>query len=203
MAEKFIAVAGNMGVGKTTLVEYLTSRYPITPVYEPFQENPYLEPFYKDMKTWAFKSQIWFLSHKYRLHQDLQDNPNPLIQDRTIYEDAEIFARNLYSTKKMTARDFQTYMELYESMKQNLRPPDLMIHLKCSVRAIRRRIKKRGRPSELDMPTPYLRRLNKLYEQWIDQYNASPVLVWDSERGDYLSDLVQRLEFHKAVEKFL
>ena len=203
MAEKFIAVSGSIGVGKTSLVSYLSHRYGFVPAYEPFQDNPYLDMFYDDMQRWAFHSQVWFLAHKFRLHQEIVERSGTWIQDRTIYEDAEIFARNLYSTKKMTARDFQTYMELYESMKRSLRPPDLMIHLKCSVRAIRRRIKKRGRASELDMPTPYLRRLNKLYEQWIDQYNASPVLVWDSERGDYLSDLVQRLEFHKAVEKFL
>ena len=203
MAEKFIAVSGNIGVGKTSLVSYLSHTYGFSPAYEPFQDNPYLDAFYEDMQRWAFHSQVWFLAHKFRLHQEIVARDGTWIQDRTIYEDAEIFARNLHTTKKMTTRDFDTYMEMYETMKLNLRPPDLMIHLSCSVRAIRRRVKKRGRPSELDMPTAYLRRLNKLYEEWVSQYTAGPLLVWDSERGDYLSDLVQRLEFNRAIEKFL
>jgi deoxyadenosine/deoxycytidine kinase len=203
LAEKFIAVAGNMGVGKTTLVEYITSRYPITPVYEPFQENPYLEPFYKDMKTWSFKSQIWFLSHKFRLHQDLQNNPNPLIQDRTIYEDAEIFATMLHKSRHMSKDDYNTYMELYRSMKRSLQPPDLLIYLRCGVRTIRKRIKQRGRPAEQEIPTRYLRNLNKLYEEWVAGFTAAPVLIWDTEKLDYLGDLVDRIEFNEAIEEIL
>lgn len=203
MADKFIAISGNIGVGKTSLVAYLSHRYGFQPVFEPFQDNPYLDDFYKDMKTWSFQSQAWFLAHKFRLHQEIIAREGTWIQDRTIYEDAEIFAKNLYVGRKMSARDFETYMEMYSAMKRSLQPPDLMIYLRCGVRAMRQRIKKRGRTSEQDIPARYLRRLNGLYEDWIGSYDASPVMIWESDSGDYLSDLVHRIEFHKAIERFL
>lgn len=202
MADKFIAVSGNIGVGKTSLVRHLTQSYGVTPVYEPFADNPYLDDFYADMKAYAFHSQIWFLSHKYRLHRELQETPGTLVQDRTIYEDAEIFATYLHRSRRMNKRDFATYLELYESMRASLQPPDLMIHLRCSVRAIRKRIKQRGRPSEQDIPLSYLRKLNQLYEEWIGRYEG-PLLIWDSERSDYLSDLVDRIEFERAIAEVL
>jgi len=198
--KKFIAVAGNMGVGKTSMVDFLCSRYGVEPVYEPFMDNPYLDDFYKDMGRFAFHSQLYFLTHKFRLHMALNNNEAPVVQDRTIYEDAEIFATNLYRTRKINERDYKTYMELYETMKGALQPPDLMIYLRCSVRAIRRRIKKRGRPSEQAIPVRYIRNLNKLYEEWIERYDQSPVLIWDSERMDYLTDMVDRLEFQQSLD---
>ncbi len=201
--KKFVAVAGNMGVGKTSMVEFLCRRYDFQPVYEPFMDNPYLDDFYKDMKGWGFHSQLYFLTHKFRLHMGLHDRSSTVIQDRTIYEDAEIFCTNLYRTKCIAKRDYQLYMELYESMRTALQPPDLMIYLRCSVKAIRRRIKGRGRESEQNIPVHYLRGLNELYEEWIGRYDLSPVLVWDSERMDYLTDLVDRIEFQKAIERFL
>lgn len=200
---KFVAVAGNMGVGKTSMVEFLCRRYGFQPVYEPFMDNPYLDDFYKDMKGWGFHSQLYFLTHKFRLHMGLHTRSNTVIQDRTIYEDAEIFCTNLFRSKKINPRDYQLYMELYQSMRSALQPPDLMIYLRCSVRAIRLRIKKRGRESEQNIPVAYLRQLNELYEGWIGRYDLSPVLVWDSERMDYLTDLVDRIEFQKAIERFL
>ncbi len=203
MAEKFVAVSGNIGVGKTSLVRYLTERYGFQPAFEPFGDNPYLDDFYEDMPRWAFHSQIWFLSRKYRLHQDIENRSGIWVQDRTIYEDAEIFATYLHQSRRIKKRDYLTYRELYDSMKQSLRPPDLMIHLACNVRTIRRRIKQRGRPSEQSIPVTYLRKLNTLYADWIDAYDAGPVLRWDSGKLDYLSDLVHRLEFHKAIERFL
>ena len=120
------------------------------------------------------------------------------MQDRSIYEDAEIFATYLHRSRRMNKRDYQTYLELYEAMRASLQPPDLMIYLRCSVRAIRKRIRQRGRPSEQDIPVSYLRRLNQLYEEWIARYDG-PVLVWDSERSDYLTDLVDRIEFERAI----
>lgn len=200
---KFIAVAGNMGVGKTTMVEFLSRRYGFEPVYEPFTGNPYLDDFYKDMKAWGFHSQLYFLTHKFRLHMELNDRAATVVQDRTIYEDAEIFCTNLYMTKKIAKREYQLYMELYRTMREALQPPDLMIYLRCSVRSIRTRIRRRGRPSEMAVPVPYLRRLNGLYEDWIGRYDQSPVMVWDSERLDYLTDLVDRIEFQKSIERFL
>lgn len=203
MARRFVAVAGNIGVGKTTLVSYLTQRYPLRPVYEPFDTNPYLDLFYDDMKTWAFHSQVWFLSKKFRLHQQIDKDPGTFVQDRTIYEDAEIFATYLHQSRRMKKRDFETYLDLYEAMKTSLEPPDLLIYLRCSVRAIRRRIRQRGRPSEQNIPASYLKKLNGLYEDWMDRWTACPVLVWDTERMDYLSDLVHRIEFHRALSPFL
>lgn len=203
MADRFIAVSGNIGVGKTSLVRYLHERYGLQPVYEPFADNPYLDDFYADMNQWAFHSQIWFLSHKFRLHQQLDRSAGVFVQDRTIYEDAEIFATYLARSRRMRKRDFETYLELYEAMRSSLRPPDLLIHLRCSVRAIRKRIRARGRPSEQAIPASYLRSLNTLYEEWIARWDASPLVVWDTERMDYLTDLVHRLEFHRAVERFV
>ena len=202
MADKFIAVSGNIGVGKTSLVRHLTQEYGVTPVFEPFADNPYLDDFYQDMKQWSFHSQVWFLSHKFRLHRELEATPGTLVQDRTIYEDAEIFATYLHRSRRMNKRDYQTYLEMYHAMKASLQPPDLMIYLRCSVRAIRKRIKARGRPSEQAIPASYLRKLNGLYEDWIDRYEG-PILVWDSERSDYLTHLVDRLDFDKAIRAVL
>jgi deoxyadenosine/deoxycytidine kinase len=199
----YIAVAGNIGVGKTTLVTYLSNRYGLKPVFEPFVDNPYLTDFYADMPSWSFHSQIWFLSHKFRLHKELERQGVPLVQDRTLYEDAEIFAAYLHRSRKMKPRDWQTYEELYRAMREDLRPPTVLLYLRCSVRSIRRRIKERGRPSEQDIPVAYLRNLNTLYEEWITTWDRSPVLTWDTEKQNYLTDLVDRIEFHKAIEAHL
>ena len=201
--KKFIAVAGNIGVGKSSMVEFLSEQYGFEPIYEPFMNNPYLDDFYKDMKTWGFHSQLYFLTHKFKLHMALNTRATTVVQDRTIYEDAEIFATNLYKGRYIKKRDYETYMELYQTMKGALQPPDLMIYLRCSVGALRKRIKQRGRKSEQEIPTNYLRRLNGLYEEWIGRYSQSPVLVWDSERMDYLTDIVDRIEFKQQVERLL
>ncbi|MFM2162147.1 MAG: deoxynucleoside kinase [Pseudomonadota bacterium] len=203
MADRFIAVAGNIGVGKTSLVTFLHETWGFQPFFEPFADNPYLDDFYADMPRWGFHSQMWFLAHKYRLHRELESTPGTLVQDRTIYEDAEIFARSLHDAGQMSDRDWATYQEMYQAMQNSLRPPDLMIYLRCSVRAIRRRIRQRGRASEQNIPTAYLQRLNRLYEGWIGGWTASPVLVWDSERLDYLSDLVDQVAFRQAVDRLV
>jgi deoxyadenosine/deoxycytidine kinase len=203
LADRFLAVTGNIGVGKTSLVRYLTERYGVKPIYEPFADNPYLDDFYADMPRWAFHSQVFFLARKFRLHQQLGDLTGPIVMDRTIYEDAEIFAAHLARSRRMSARDHATYLELYGSMKEAIRPPDVLLHLKCSVRAIRRRIKQRGRPNEQAIPLGYLRSLNELYEEWIAGWKDCPVVVWDSENLDYLEDLVDRLEFHRTIERYL
>lgn len=200
---RFIAVAGNMGVGKTSLVQFLCEEYGFTPVYEPYADNPYLDDFYAEMDRWAFHSQLWFLTHKFRLHLTLNDSVDAVVQDRTIYEDAEIFATNLHRTGRISDRDWRTYQDLYQGMRRALRPPDLMIYLQCSVRAIRQRIRRRGRPSEQNVPLDYIRRLNRLYEAWMGTYTLSPVVVWNSDRQDYLTHLVDRLEFRRMIERAL
>jgi deoxyadenosine/deoxycytidine kinase len=201
--KRFIAVAGNIGSGKTSLVEFLQAHNGFKPVYEPFIDNPYLDDFYADMKTWAFHSQMYFLAHKFRLHLGLDQHPETVVLDRTIFEDAEIFCRNLHRMRKISGRDFKLYRQMYDSMTQVIRPPDLLIYLRCSVRAIRKRIRKRGRASEQDIPTNYLQNLNRLYEEWIGRYNRGPVLIWDSDGMDYLTDLVDQLEFKEQLRRFL
>ena len=201
--KKFIAIAGNIGAGKTELTGFLCKKYGLTPFYEPNDQNPYLADFYKDMKTWAFRSQIFFLTHKFRLHRSLEAGDGVALQDRTIYEDAEIFARNLHRQRYIDKRDFQTYWELYEIIAASLKPPDLMIYLKCPVRTLQERIKLRGREMEQSIPLTYLKRLNALYESWFEGYKMSPVLVLNTDKLDYLTNLVDRVDLFRQIEKHL
>lgn len=200
---KFIAVAGNIGAGKSTMVEFLCRTYGFRPFMEPNAQNPYLDDYYEDMSRWAFHSQISFLSHKFRLHMELMAEPQTVVQDRTIYEDAEIFARHLFESGRMTARDFGTYESLYRAMQQALAPPDLLIALRCPMKSLKLRIKKRGRPNEQAIPDSYLRALDRLYEDWFDRYDLSPVVPIDTARLDYISDFVDRMEFQRALSRFL
>lgn len=201
--KRFIAVAGNIGSGKSTLVDFLSREYGMRPYYEPNEYNPYLVDFYGDMKRWAFHSQMYFLARKFRLHQDLSKVVDTVVQDRTIYEDAEIFAENLYRQKKMSARDYQTYRELYDAMVRELRAPDVMIYLRCSLATLRKRIKLRGRPEEQALPRNYLARLQDLYEGWFERYDLSETLVIETDQLDYLSDMVHRLDLFQQIESSL
>ncbi len=201
--KRFIAVAGNMGAGKSELVQFLCRRYGLRPFYEPNETNPYLADFYADMKAWAFHSQIYFLTHKFRLHRELMEEPGTVVQDRTIYEDAEIFCENLKRSGMMSERDYRTYRELYQTICGSLAAPDLMIFLKCPVRTLKKRIQKRGRKMEIDLPAGYLKRLNDLYEEWRARYTLSPVVELETDRLDYLTDLVDRLDLFKQIEKYV
>ena len=196
-------MAGNIGAGKTSLVEFLCKRYKLKPFYEPNDTNPYLKDFYADMKRWAFHSQIYFLTHKFRLHKELERYPGTVIQDRTIWEDAEIFAKNLYRSRNINKRDWQTYSELYQTILRDLSAPDVMIFLKCSVRVMRQRIRQRGRGMEQSIPVNYLRRLQKLYKEWFESYSLSPVIEIQSDKLDYITDFVHRLDLLKKIEKHL
>ena len=200
---KTIAIAGNMGAGKTSLVEFLTSTYNITPFYEPNDENPYLNDFYKDMKRWAFHSQLYFLSNKFRIHQKVDLTPGVVVQDRTIFEDVEIFATALHQMRKISHRDWKTYTDFYNCIVASIKPPDLMIYLKCPIRTIRKRIKIRGRKMEQDIPLSYLKRLDRLYNEWIDNYTMSEVLVIESDTLDYVYDLIDRLDVMQQMELLL
>ncbi len=203
MPRKFIAVAGNIGAGKTELVQFLCKKYGLKAFYEPNETNPYLDDFYRDMKAWAFHSQVYFLTHKLRLHRQLMADPATAVQDRTIYEDAEIFAQNLYQQKLISARDWRMYRELYESVCETLQPPDLMIFLKCPVRTLKKRIARRGRAMEAEIPTEYLQRLNRLYLAWRERYSLSPVIELPTDKLDYLTDLVHRLDVFRQLERYL
>jgi deoxyadenosine/deoxycytidine kinase len=201
--KKFIAVAGNIGAGKSELVSFLCRKYDLSPFFEPNDTNPYLADFYRDMKTWAFRSQVYFLTHKFRLHREVMATPGTVVLDRTIYEDAEIFARNLYETRCITKRDWQTYSELYGAVTAALDPPDLMIFLKCPVRTLQKRILRRGREMEREIPAAYLKRLERLYSEWRARYTLSPVIELETDRLDYLTDLVDRIDLFRQVERYL
>ena len=200
---KFIAIAGNIGAGKSTLLEFLTQTYDISPFYEPNDENPYLPDFYQDMRRWAFQSQLFFLSNKFRIHQEADRASGVVIQDRTIFEDAEIFATALHQMRKIDQRDWQIYWAFYQNILQAIQPPDLMIYLRCSMRTLRQRIRLRGRRMEQDIPLSYLKRLEGLYEQWIADYTLGEVLVLDSGKLDFVNDLVDRQDVRERIEALL
>ena len=201
--QKIIGIAGNIGAGKTSLVEFLTATYQITPFYEPNDNNPYLADFYKDMKGWAFHSQLYFLASKFKIHQQVEKIQGVVVQDRTIFEDVEIFATALQQTRKINQRDWQTYMSFYHSIRNSIKPPDLMIYLKCSIRTTRKRIKLRGRKMEQDMPLSYLKRLESLYQNWIASYDKSKLLVIETDRLDYVNDLIDQIELMQSIEALL
>ncbi|MGB5165708.1 MAG: deoxynucleoside kinase [Woeseiaceae bacterium] len=201
--KRSIAIAGNMGAGKSTLVEFLHLTYGVQPFYEPNDENPYLQDFYKDMKSWAFQSQLYFLSNKFRLHQELDRQAGVVALDRTIFEDAEIFATALYQMRKISKRDWMTYMGFYEAILDAIKPPDLMIYLRCTMRTLRKRIRLRGRAMESDVPLSYLKRLDRLYESWISSYEMSDVLVLETDDMDYIHDLVHQLDVMARIESVL
>ena len=201
--KRSIAIAGNMGAGKSTLVDFLARNYNVQPFYEPNDDNPYLADFYKDMKRWAFQSQLYFLSNKFRLHQELDRQPGVVALDRTIFEDAEIFATALHQMRKISKRDWQTYQALYNAILDAIRPPDLMIYLRCSIRTLRKRIALRGRAMEQDVPLAYLKRLDRLYDDWIDRYTLSDVLVLETDNLDYIHDMVSKLDVMQRIEAIL
>ncbi len=203
MSRRFIALAGNIGAGKTELCQFLCRRYGLRPFYEPNDANPYLADFYADMKAHAFKSQIWFLTHKFRLHRELEREEGAAVQDRTIYEDAEIFAQNLHLRRAIDERDWAVYQDLYRVVSQALRPPDLLIYLRAPVRTLRQRIRQRNRDFEQGVPAAYLRRLNELYEDWMARWKLSPIVTIESDRLDYLTDLVDRIDVLEQVERYL
>jgi len=185
--KRFIAVAGNIGVGKSTLVQLLANHLGWQPFFEPVGENPYLADFYRDMRAWSFHSQIFFLTRRLRSHRQLCDHPTSVIQDRTVYEDAEVFARNLYLQGHISDRDWGTYQELYQVLTVFLPPPDLVVYLRASSLTLRRRIALRGRDYEQQIRPDYLARLNDLYEQWIQTFTLCPVLTVPADNLDYVA----------------
>jgi deoxyadenosine/deoxycytidine kinase len=200
---KFIAIAGNIGTGKTSLLEFLSSSYDAEPFYEPNEANPYLDDFYRDMKRWAFPSQLYFLSNKFRIHQQADRHSGVVIQDRTIFEDAEIFATALRQMNMIDGRDWDTYWNFYQTILGAIQAPDLMIYLRCSMRTLRKRIRLRGRAMEQDIPLSYLKRLERLYEEWVSGYELGEVLVLDTEKLDFINDLVDRQDVRQRIEKMI
>ncbi len=183
-----IAIAGNIGAGKTTLVTKLAQHYGWQPLFEAVDDNPYLADFYEDMKAWAFPLQIYFLHSRFKQARALQGITRPIIQDRTIYEDAHIFAKNLYESGFLSERDFRNYFSLFESMSEVVRPPDLLIYLKASIPTLIAQIARRGRDYESAISIRYLEDLNQHYDAWIAQYDRGKLLVIDVDRIDYVNN---------------
>jgi len=183
----FIAVAGNIGAGKSSLTSLLAERFQWKPYYESVDDNPYLKDFYADMNRWSFHLQIYFLANRFKSHKLIVESSESVIQDRSIYEDAEIFARNLSDIGKMEPRDYENYVSLFHVMMEYLKPPDLMIYLKASVDTLVRQIARRGRTFEQGIPREYLEQLNKLYTAWIDSYKLGPLLVIPSDNLDFVN----------------
>ncbi len=182
----FLAVAGNIGSGKSSLTRLLSQRFGWTPYFESVEDNPYLGDFYADMKRWSFNLQVYFLSNRFRSHKKITEGKGSVILDRAIYEDAEIFARNLYEIGKMEKRDYDNYVALYDVMTEYLRAPDLLIYLRAGVDTLAKQISLRGRDFEQSISREYLAQLNGHYESWISRYKLGPLLVVESDKLDFV-----------------
>jgi deoxyadenosine/deoxycytidine kinase len=199
MTKHFIGIAGNIGVGKSTLTAMLCQHLNWSPFLEEVADNPYLADFYEDMQQWSFHSQIFFLARRLRHHRQLLERPDSVIQDRTVYEDAEIFARNLSQQGLMMERDYTTYTDLYHAVTAILPPPNLVIYLRASVPTLLKRIRRRGRAYELQISQQYLEQLNQLYEEWFENFSLCPVLTIPADQldfvanGDHLDLIIQKI----------
>jgi deoxyadenosine/deoxycytidine kinase len=189
---KHIAISGNIGSGKTTLAERLSKHYGWTPLYESVDHNPYLRDFYNDMTRWAFHLQIYFLNSRFRQINEIHANEKTTIQDRTIYEDAHIFAANLRKSGHISERDYQSYLDIFNSMIDFVKPPDLLIYLRADIPKLVRQIQKRGRDYEYAIRLDYLKNLNEHYETWIGGYTQGRLLIID----------VNELDFVKHIDDF-
>ncbi|MBJ00830.1 MAG: deoxynucleoside kinase [Halobacteriovoraceae bacterium] len=194
----FVVVAGNIGSGKTTLTKKLSNRLGWKPFFESVQDNPYLADFYDNMSRWSFPLQVYFLNHRFNTHKNIESGLASSVQDRSIYEDANIFARALFEQGDLDARDYENYCKLYESMIQYLNPPTLMIFLKRSVPKLQERIQLRGRDYEQAIPVDYLTKLNQYYDDWYDSYELGKSLIVDTDDLDFLEN---EDHFDKLVQK--
>ncbi len=195
-----IAIAGNIGSGKTTLTRLLSKHYRWEAHFEDVDENPYLNDFYNDMQRWSFNLQIYFLNSRFSQILDIHKSGKTVVQDRTIYEDAHIFAPNLHAMGLMSTRDFDNYFELFKLMSSLIQPPDLLIYLRASVPTLVSQIQKRGRDYENSIRLDYLKRLNERYEAWIAKYNLGKLLVIDvdnlnfNEKAEDLSSIINKID---------
>lgn len=183
----FVALAGNIGAGKSTLTQLLAETFGWEPFYEAAAENPYLADFYADMQRWSFHSQVFYLGKRLEHHRKLIDHPGSVVQDRTVYEDAEIFACNLYKQGQMSERDYDAYRRLYRAVSSFLPPPDLIVYLRSSVETLVSHITRRNHDYERGISPAYLQQLNTLYETWIGEWTACPVVCIDMDTTDFLN----------------
>ncbi|WP_457628855.1 deoxynucleoside kinase [Oceanithermus sp.] len=196
----YIAIAGNIGSGKSTLTGLLAERYRLHPVYEAVEENPYLADFYHDMKSWAFHSQVFFLAKRLDQHLSEINQRRRVVQDRTVFEDAHVFARNLHRTGYLDGRDWATYTALFQGVARALRQPDLLIYIHASVDTLKERIAKRGRDYERAIPEEYLAALNQLYEEWVGSVKDVPVLTLPGDELDFVENPEDRRWVYQQLE---
>ncbi len=194
----FVVIAGNIGCGKTTLTKKLSERLGWKPHYESVQDNPYLKDFYGNMERWAFPLQVYFLNHRFNTHKFIESAGASCVQDRSIYEDANIFARALYDQGTLDERDYQNYRTLYDTMTPYLNPPTLMIFLRRSIPKLLERIQQRGRDYEQAIPVDYLTRLNNYYDDWYARYDLGKSLIVDTDELDFLEN---EEHFNRLVER--
>ena len=196
-----IAIVGNIGAGKTTLTEMLAKNYSWEPLYEAVDNNPYLEDFYSDMKRWSFNLQIYFLNSRFRQIVEIQKGSRNIIQDRTIYEDAFIFAENLHDMGLMTTRDYENYQNMFENITSFIRPPDLLIYLKASIPTLVNNIHHRGREYEVGIRLDYLSKLNEKYQKWINGYNLGKLLILDKDNLDFANNTDHMATVIEQIER--
>ncbi|SEP34305.1 deoxynucleoside kinase [Mucilaginibacter sp. AW1-7] len=196
-----IAIVGNIGAGKTTLTEMLAHNYGWEPLFEAVDNNPYLEDFYSDMKRWSFNLQIYFLNSRYRQIIDIQKTGRNILQDRTIYEDAYIFAENLHDMGLMTTRDYQNYESIFENITEFIKPPDLLVYLKASVPTLVSNIQRRGREYEIGIRLDYLSKLNEKYDKWIKNYKLGKLLILDKDNLDFANNTEDMATIVQLIER--
>ncbi|SDT27155.1 Deoxyadenosine/deoxycytidine kinase [Mucilaginibacter mallensis] len=196
-----IAIVGNIGAGKTTLAELLAKSYGWEPLFEAVDNNPYLEDFYNDMKRWSFNLQIYFLNSRYRQLMDIQKSGRNIVQDRTIYEDAFIFAENLHDMGLMTTRDYENYRSIFDNMTAYIKPPDLLVYLKASVPTLVNNIQRRGREYEIGIRIDYLSKLNEKYQKWITGYNLGKLLIIDKDVIDFANNTEDMATVVQLIER--
>jgi len=196
-----IAIVGNIGAGKTTLAELLAKSYGWDPLFEAVDNNPYLEDFYNDMKRWSFNLQIYFLNSRYRQLMDIQKSGRDIVQDRTIYEDAYIFAENLHDMGLMTTRDYENYRSIFDNMTAYIKPPDLLVYLKASVPTLVNNIQRRGREYEIGIRLDYLSKLNEKYQKWIKDYKLGKLLIIDKDVIDFANNTEDMATVVQMIER--
>jgi len=196
-----IAIVGNIGAGKTTLTEMLAKNYGWDPLYEAVDNNPYLEDFYNEMKRWSFNLQIYFLNSRYRQIVEIQKSGRNIIQDRTIYEDAYIFAENLHDMGLMTTRDYENYQGMFDNITEFIKPPDLLVYLKASVPTLVNNIQRRGREYEIGIRIDYLSKLNEKYDKWIKNYKLGKLLVLDKDNLDFANNTEDMAVIVEKIER--
>ncbi len=186
--KKYVAIAGNIGAGKSSLTTILSNYFKWEAYFERVDDNPYLSDFYEDMFRWSFNLQVFFLSSRFEQQRAIEEAPHSVVQDRSIYEDAEIFAKNLHEMGLMSARDFENYNALFATMTSYLKPPDLLVYLRASVPTLVSHIQSRGREFESTIRIEYLERLNKHYEDWVSRYDLGPKIIIDVNELDFVNE---------------